>query len=123
MECLSCADFRRRVLIRDSGQLRACVQQVEHALAAGRLCCAADPIGRPPTPRPPFAALRADGVLPEVVHHHFTCIGCGQRFVLLFDTRYGAGGQWWMSGKLAAERLVPPAAAPRRGRRSIRAHR
>ena len=102
MDCLSCTSYRTRVLIRSTAQLLHVLQQVQQALAARVLRSEPLPASRRVVPVPPAAPLAGTTSLPDVVHHHFACTTCGQRFVLLCDTRHGAGGQWWVSGRLPA---------------------
>jgi len=104
MECMSCARYRTRVLVRSTAQLLHLLQQAQAALTARVLRSEPLPPGRRLPSAAPVAPLPGPAALPDVVHHHFACTACGQRFVLLCDTRHGAGGQWWVSGRLPASR-------------------
>ena len=104
MECKACTGYRKRVAIRGTAQLLRLVHQAQEAVAARVLRCVPASVDRRVVPAPPFASLPGGASLPDLVHYQFSCTACGRLFVLLCDTRHGAGGQWWPSGMLPAAR-------------------
>ena len=100
MDCPACQTYRRRVLIRSTPHMRYLVRQLQVAVAARRLQCESLRGNRRDVPPPPFATLRPAEPLPELLHYYFSCPACRRIFALLCDTYAGAGGQWWVAGRL-----------------------
>lgn len=60
-------------------------------VADGTLVVDADAASRP---MPPFAEVNPEGPWNDMLEYHFRCRRCGERFVLIAETRHGSGGSW-----------------------------
>ena len=87
--CPSCKDLNLEFQIKLPSDLRQAIAVTHDNLNDGTISdITIDPDCKP------FAELDSSGKWDDVLHYHFQCNTCGQRFELSAETYHGAGG-WW----------------------------